>query len=323
MPAIASTEALVTSVPFLIGFEPKDSIVIVGVKDDKVDCAMRIDYPEQSQFDQYMRLAKLLMSNGVDSVVLVSYFPDHITNPESAVDLQVTFNHYKITVLDSIVVFNGRYKSMFEDDGPDDGYPMPDIKSSEFALETVLDGTPLPFNSIESMKASLSIYDESPEIVQHISTISKVDDDDGRRLGAKTFDKLLEEFSKTGKCSNYKDVALVLVSLKDVVVRDYLLGSVTEENKDDVRSLWRWMLLVAPEGYKAPIACLNAALAYECGSGAEANIFLDIAVEEEEDYSLAILLKRCFSAGWPPESFATMRKELHPKVFASLFLTTN
>ncbi len=323
MPAISDRDELVTSVPFLIGFEPKDSIVVVGVKDDKIECAMRIDYPEQSQFEQYTSLAKLLMAQGVEGVIVLTYFPDNITDPESAIDLQVTFNHYKLEVMDSIVVFNGRYKSMFEDDGPENGHPIPDIKSSRLALETVMEGTPLPFNSIESMRASLSLYDESPELIRHISTISEVDDDEGRRLGAKTFDKLLSEFAKTGKCSDYKDVALLLVSLKDVVVRDYLLGSITEENVSDIRSLWRWLLLVAPDGYKTPIACLNAAIAYESGDGAGAHIFLDIAVKEEEDYSLASILKRVFNAGWPPESFAQMRKELHPKVFASLFQTAN
>jgi len=31
------------------------------------------------------------------------------------------------------------------------------------------------------------------------------------------------------------------------------------------------------------------------------------------------LLRRVYCAGWPVESFAAMRAELHPKVCASLF----
>lgn len=322
MPAISSTEDLVTSVPFLIGYEPKESIVVIAFKDDKVESAMRVDYPEESNFDGYMRLAKMIMAQGVQDVAIVSYLPEHVENPESVVDLQITFSHYKINVVDSIVVFTGRYVSLFEEGSPSNGYPMPDIKESKLALETVLDGTPLPFNSLDSLRASLTIYDEIPELLQHISNVAPVEDDEGRRLGAKTFDKLLSEFSRGGKSLDYKDVAVLLVSLKDVTVRDYLLGSITEEKVDDIESLWRWLLLVAPEGYRASIASLNAALAYERGGGAQAHVFLDIAFKEDDDYSLAVLLKRAFNAGWPPESFATMRKELHPKVYAALFVPT-
>ena len=36
-------------------------------------------------------------------------------------------------------------------------------------------------------------------------------------------------------------------------------------------------------------------------------------------YSLALLLRRVFTAGWPPQSFSAMRAELHPKVVAGIF----
>jgi hypothetical protein len=76
---------------------------------------------------------------------------------------------------------------------------------------------------------------------------------------------------------------------------------------------------MAPIGYVAPIASLFAALAYESGDGALAHRALDRALADSNGYALALLLRRVFTAGWPPESFAAMRRELHPKVCAGIF----
>ena len=39
----------------------------------------------------------------------------------------------------------------------------------------------------------------------------------------------------------------------------------------------------------------------------------------ENTYPLAVLLRRVFFSGWPAQSFAAMRAQLHPKICASLF----
>ena len=83
--------------------------------------------------------------------------------------------------------------------------------------------------------------------------------------------------------------------------------------------MWRYLLRIAPGGFVAPIASLLGALSYERGEGALAHRCLDRAIEDDPVYSLATLLRRVFSAGWPPESFAQMRKDLHPKVCAAIF----
>jgi hypothetical protein len=75
----------------------------------------------------------------------------------------------------------------------------------------------------------------------------------------------------------------------------------------------------APTGFVAPVACLAAAIAYEYGDGALARAALDRAFTDAPTYSLALLLQRVFNAGWPPQSFAQMRGELHPKVCAAIF----
>jgi hypothetical protein len=269
---------------------------------------MRVDYPETSNFDHYSQLAKTIMAQGVKEVVVVSYVPDGLEDPEAMMDLHITLNHYKIKIVDSIMVFNNRYRSMLCKDEsccPVNGLPLPDIRESALAVSQVLEGNPLPFNNVDALKASLRLYDEIPSIVSYITDAS--------------FDLMLEEFAEHGELPDDRDAGLLLVALQDVTVRDYLLGTINDDNQQDITSLWRWLLLVAPPGYRAPIASLSAAVSYEFGKGAEARHLLELALEDQPGYSLAMLLERVFQSGWNPETFKKMRQELHPKVTAALF----
>jgi len=97
------------------------------------------------------------------------------------------------------------------------------------------------------------------------------------------------------------------------------LGSHDEESITAYRTMWLHLLRSAPTGYVAPVATLAAAIAYETGDGVLAKAALARAFDDAPTYSLATLLQRVFSAGWPPHSFAGMRSELHPKVTAGIF----
>jgi len=67
------------------------------------------------------------------------------------------------------------------------------------------------------------------------------------------------------------------------------------------------------------VAALFSAISYERGDGALAARALERAFNDDSNYPLAKLLRRVYTAGWPPESFANMRLELHPKICAALF----
>ena len=71
---------------------------------------------------------------------------------------------------------------------------------------------------------------------------------------------------------------------------------------------------MAPEKSVPAVSSIFAILSYERGDGALAHRALDRALANDSQYSLALLLRRTFSAGWPPEAFCKMREELHPKI---------
>ncbi|MFY8049110.1 MAG: DUF4192 family protein [Erythrobacter sp.] len=69
----------------------------------------------------------------------------------------------------------------------------------------------------------------------------------------------------------------------------------------------------------APAACIFAACAYESGEVELAHTAILSALADCPNYPLALLLRRVFTAGWPADSFAQMRAQLHPKICTSLF----
>ena len=140
-----------------------------------------------------------------------------------------------------------------------------------------------------------------------------------QRAGALAFNDLLANFTKDGTCKDKALIALVLVRLNDLQVRDYAMGITDSENIEYLFNLWRWLLQIAPVGYLAPVASLYSAVSYEKGDKELALASLEQALTDDPKYPLALLLMRVYLAGWPAESFASMRKELHPKVCAALF----
>ena len=162
------------------------------------------------------------------------------------------------------------------------------------------------------------------ELIELVSLVSEIDyENDGfqllQRAGAMAFNDLVDEFTRTGTCKNKALLALVFVRLADLQVRDYAMGFTTIENIETVSSMWRWLLEIAPSGHIAPVAALYSAISYERGDSELAVSALDKAFADQKSYPLALLLRRVYAANWPPESFATMRKDLHPKVCAALF----
>lgn len=135
--------------------------------------------------------------------------------------------------------------------------------------------------------------------------------------GVEAVNKLVAEFN--GDLVDQELTALVLGSLNDLQVRDYCMGITTAENLNKLNNLWSLLTAVAPAGAIAPVATLWAISDYEMGNTASALERLNTAKADQEDYSLAKLIGRVISAGWPVESFTAMRSELHHKVVAGIY----
>jgi hypothetical protein len=328
MTTLTSPHDLLAAIPFLIGYHPENSLVLVALKDDNVGMAMRVDMPTDIAPESYDLLASHFQREAADAALIVAYV-DSESDPEAVlINTSAALLRAGISIKESLIVSDGRYRSMLCHDSeccPPLGSPIPDIDSSRIAAEHVIAGHPMPFANVSGLVQSIaalpSAMQESWQSEVRAFWIESDSENllDLQRDGATAVIDLAGEYALGRGAEDRELAARVIGRISDIQVRDYALGSHNDETADAYWQMWRELLLIAPRGFVAPIASIFAALAYERGEGALAHKALDRALADDERYSLALLLRRVFTAGWPPQSFSAMRAELHPKVVAAIF----
>jgi hypothetical protein len=328
MTTLTSPHDLLAAIPFLIGYHPENSLVLVALKDDTVGMAMRVDMPTDIAAESYDLLASHFQREAADAALIVAYV-DAQTDPEPVlINSSAALLRAGISIKESLIVSDGRYRSMLCHDSeccPPLGTPIPDIDSSRIALEHVIAGHPMPYSNVAGLVQSIAALPSAmEERWQSEVQVFWVEGDsenllDLQRDGATAVIDLAGEYTQGRGAEDRELAARVIGRLSDIQVRDFALGSHNDETADAYWQMWRDLLLIAPRGFVAPIASIFAALAYERGEGALAHKALDRALVDDERYSLALLLRRVFTAGWPPQSFTAMRAELHPKVVSGIF----
>lgn len=307
---------------------------------------MRTDYPSAKVLDMFHQAASNMVAHltrdEVRAVLLVAYPPSGIPisdgrpRDKALEILEIAALDVGIVVREVLLVTAGRWWSLHCQDEtccPSVGTILTPLIDSRIAAEVVVRGGPMPFASEAGLAASIAHHDSlvaqclaqsievrARELLSSDSTHDVVQIRSDQR---KQLDRLFDRWcASNGRpqilMSEPYLLADVVVALQGVLVRDYALGIHTRTTLESALGLWRWLLTLVPEGTVAPVACLAAATAYESGNGVLAQRALDRALTDSPDYSLAHLLRRVFSAGFPPEAFAQMRAELHAEISAEL-----
>lgn len=327
MTTLTSPHDLLVAIPFLVGFNPNDSIILISLKSDEIGLALRMDFPESLSGDQLEELTRHLIRNDADSAIAVFYLPEKIESSHPIIkQINDCLLNSSLALRESLVVKDGRWRSVLCRDEiccPPEGNLLPDISSSRVAAEQIASGKPFPYKDLKALEDSIAGNSENLELLELISQIPDINYENSpvnlQRAGAESVIDFISDFSADGVCRDQKLIAMVLVRLRDLQVRDFALGSVSHETLDIYFNAWRWLLRIAPQGYVAPVANLFAAVAYEKGDGALAHRALDRAENDEPGYAMTCLLRQVFNAGWEPAAFAALRAELHPRICDALF----
>ena len=183
MPTLTSANDLITAIPFLIGFHPTNSIVLISVKDGAIGLAMRIDLPERLRSEEIDLLAHHFLRDQSEAALLVAYMPGNRDDGDSIlISLGAGLIRNGIDIQESIVVQSNRYRSIICRDQsccPPSGKEMPEINASEIAAEHVMAGIPMPFENISQLIETLSPDPASLALswASEVSSFS-IDDDD-------------------------------------------------------------------------------------------------------------------------------------------------
>ncbi|MEK6648460.1 MAG: DUF4192 domain-containing protein, partial [Actinomycetota bacterium] len=164
MTTLTSPHDLLAAIPFLIGYHPTDSLVLVCLKDESVGMAMRVDYPvltkEESSLEAYDALVYHLIREGAEGALVVAYVPDSRTDGEEVLgNLATALIRSNVQVRESLLICNGRWRSVLCADiecCPPEGRELPEISASRIALEQVAQGRPMPFTDLAGLADSIS-----------------------------------------------------------------------------------------------------------------------------------------------------------------------
>jgi hypothetical protein len=331
MTTLQSPHDLLNAVPFLIGYHPEESVVVVALREEKIGLAMRIDYPDIFDPLPFETMTSHLQREEADGALLVLYAPDLANQPgELGLMAKHIMERSNISVHEILIVQAGKFRSILCKDlqcCPVDGKLLPAIDDSRVAAEQVFAGKIMPFKSRTDMEGSLAPLDSDPLAKLLAKRVHEINSENlpelslkqMRVMAAENCATVIDQFLNSVEAPDLELIARLTVDLSDLTIRDYAFGITREETRSDLWSFWIWMFRISPKGFRAPSATLLAALSYERGEAALANQALEYALADNRDYSMAKLLKRTFAAGWPAEAFEAMRRELHPRICQLIF----
>ncbi|WP_067832836.1 DUF4192 domain-containing protein [Actinomadura kijaniata] len=313
---IRTPEDVIAAVPYLLGFHPSDSIVLVAYGGPHGTCALRQDLPPQGGDPEGERLAAVLTDNGFERAVLLGYGPPG--RVAAAVGrIRPALEHAGVEVAETMRVGDGRWWSLdcASPCCPPEGRRY-DIAATEIAAEATLAGqVVLPGRSdlVRSIASlGLPMREATTRAEQRWFDWARQGLSPARirsravREGTALLDDLSARVRGDGPPPTGEEVAWLGVLLTETRVRDEAWIRIDPDDPGPHLEFWRYVVRRVEEPYITAPAVLLAYAAYSTGDGALANIALDRAAP---DYPLAWLLREIMAAGIPPSA-------IHPALTA-------
>lgn len=337
--SVRSTADLLAAVPFLLGFHPADSVVVIALRANRIVFVARGDLPDfltarpptaggageaatggpggtaGGLGGAATQLAAVVARQGVETTTIVGYGPPAQVTP--VVDaVTVALGRVGLPVLDALRVTDGRYWSyVCADPGccPPEGTRF-DASASQFAAAATFAGqvalpdretlvrqvAPVDGPARESMRRATR---RAEGRVQKLLDRAAPADPRGRRAlrrAGRSAVRLAMLRHRTGGRLTDDEVAWLSLLLVHLPTRDEAWQRTGGE--DWHLALWTDVLRRSEPDLVAAPATLLCFAAWRAGQGALASVAVERALEAQPDYSLAMLLAETLRAGIPPST---------------------
>ncbi|MEU5884803.1 DUF4192 domain-containing protein [Spirillospora sp. NPDC047279] len=316
---IRSPQDAIAAVPYLLGFHPSESLVVIGYDGPHDTCAMRLDLPQP---DAAGRVATMLRHNGFRRALLLCYGTAQAVTPT----VQATWEALTeggLEVADAIRVTGDRWWSLTDECCPD-GHPY-DSSSTVVAAEATLAGQVALHDRAELARTIAPLEGLPRASVRRATDHAETRFLSWAREGlapAQIQARLLHRavpllgLSGTAAALSDDDIAWLGIALTNMRVRDEAWLRIDKDDPSSDIAFWRDVLRRVEEPYAAAPACLLAIAAYASGDGGLANLALDRAEDSDPAYSLASLLRAVIAVGIPPSE---LRLSLTPEALATAY----
>ncbi|MEV6811663.1 DUF4192 domain-containing protein [Micromonospora sp. NPDC051296] len=308
---VRSPADLIAAVPYLLGFHPADSIVVVALRGSRIVFAARGDlFDDSDPHESAGHIAAVTTRQGADSATVIGYGP--AAPVTSAVDaVRAALADAGLTVLDALRVTDERWWSYLcaePECCPPEGTPY-DPRASTVPAAAVFAGqVALPDRAALAAQvapAATPAMRQAAERAERrltdlLAAAPPADLLGGRALrsaGAAAL-RATRQRHESGEPLTDDELAWLCLLLTHLPVRDHAWER-TDGRDEDV-AFWTEVLRRAePELIAAPGALLAFA-AWRAGQGALAAVTLERVLAEHPDYSLALLLDDLLRRGVPP-----------------------
>ena len=317
---IASPASLLAVVPVLLGFEPGNSMVVIGTGQPgaEVRLTLRYDLPDPGLAPAVAGHAmSVLSAQRIQTAVAVGYGPDHLVAPVAAA-LRDCGQRAGITVTELLRVQDERYWSYVCQDPaccPPEGKPL-DVRDHPaaramaaagarvLASREALAATVAPVTGAAAGQMRAATREAEEQVARAIARASR----SRRRASVRRLIATIGLPSVSEGISRYRgggrldphEAAWLTVVLRDLRVRDDAWARMRPEHREAHLRLWTDLTRLAQPGYVCAPAALLGFVAWQSGNGALANVALDRALAEDPDYSMATLLRQVIDSGAPP-----------------------
>lgn len=311
---------ILATIPFLVGYHPTDSVVVLGMRDRHVVFTARDDLPAEPprSTGQVRYLVDVLRRQDCPAVMLVGYGPQDRVGP-ALHSLRRAYERAGVAVLESLRADGGRYWSYLCTNPsccPAEGTPV-DISSSAIAVAWTLTGRvarrdraeyeaqiePATGPVREAMRAATDrAWDRLNDLIrgahdeEHAVGLIHAA---GNLAVAAAIDRQVRD-----EQHGHEEVAWLTVLLVNIAVRDiaWALIKGSETAIFHHRALWQEVLHRAEEDLATAPASLFAFAAWRSGEGGIARVALQRALDIDPSYRMANLLHHAITAGLPPSA---------------------
>ena len=313
---------LLATVPYLLGFNPEKSLVIVAVKGqhDQVVVSMTLDLPDKIEdldANFMNNLKETLKRSGADGLVAIFYVETNPHGLQKISELLMQEISSEFHVRDILWVCDYKWASYLCGDEsccPQEGRRLEIDKPSIAQTELVLAG-----RSVAAKRSDLTNFLEISTVNQElIPLLSQFARQKAKAEHSKTLEKWEStqfKFLTSKKAIQDFDLKLsarLLFGLTDIPIRDALLAhhiDLAQINEDPNQYLfqlaqnWAKVAKVAPATFRSPICTCIAVFMWQAGEGILARSALEFALAQDPQFHLAKLINNALDSGMPPWEF--------------------
>jgi hypothetical protein len=320
---IGSPLTLLAVVPGLLGFQPADSIVVIGTGQPgaEVQLTLRYDLPDPASTRGAAAIAEgvtsILTMQCITTAAAVGYGADGVVSPVAAA-LRSRAAEAGVTLTEVLRAEDNRYWSYVCSNPaccPTDGTPF-DVADHPVARAFAASGRRVlasrqelaamiaPAGGDQATAMRLATRKIERQLTARGSQATRVSHRIARRrlVAAVGQPLIVDAISRyrAGETLGPEPAAWLTVALRELRVRDDAWARMLPECNAAHTRLWTDLTRLAQPGYVAAPASLLAFVAWQAGDGALANVALDRALADDQRYSMARLLRRALDSGAPP-----------------------